>query len=608
MKEFLERYKRNIYIIIIFTNLFLMDFMIRKIFEKYALVPLYHKTSLLFVCGWVFVLVGICCILPGRIKKVVSFLIVSLFSILIIVQNAYDNVFQKFFSVSDFSLIGEGAAFVDISYIHVRKIVILTALWAMLSTIVALKFYSDEKITRKKHLCLGIVLFIVGIAGIWMAKKSLPERADAAAWNASANIGNIYDEFLDTHSSLMTTGIYEYTFRDIWMTINPIKSAQNQDVVKELDAYFDSQEEHLDNSMTGIFEGKNLILIQLENIDTWMLTETNMPNLYKLQQEGIDFVNHYSPAFATGKTFNTEFIVNTGFVPMTKGEAPGYIYSKNTYPFSLANIFSNAGYSVNSYHSASGSIYNRANAHENFGYEKYHNYEDMGMEDYTLDSQMTNNFECMITSELFFDFIITYFGHGPFSADNSACAAHIEQVKSENISTDEIYLNGLAQAKETDLFVGNLLMNLEKSDLLNDTVLIFYTDHYAYSTISDELEFELKGTNDENLLQNTPFFIWSKDIQAQKMEKVTNTTDILPTIANLFGLNTDFRYYVGEDIFDNSYGGYAMFSDFSWFDGEYYFKKEDSNQDDEIQEITSIINNKIRNSWKVLEIDYFYYK
>lgn len=585
-------------------NFILMDYIIRSVFRKYAFTGLLNRIPLLFVFGWSLILTGICCVLPGKIKKIVSVLLVTIFAVLIVVHGAYDNVFQKFFSVSDFSLISEGTAFMDISYIHVRKIVVIVAIWAVVSTIVSFRFWENKK--KKEHVVLGFFMIVLGIGSTFAAKMSLPERASADLWNANSNLGNIYDDFVDTHSSLLLTGVYEYTFRDCYLTINPFKFVMNQEYAKELDEYFEAQEDHNENSVTGIFEGKNLILIQLENIDSWMLTEENMPNLYKLQEEGIDFVNHYSPAFATGKTFNTEFIVNTGFVPMTKGEAPGYIYCKNSYPYSLANIFKNSGYSVNSYHSASGSIYNRETSHKNFGYEKYHNFVDMGMDDYTMDSQLTNNFACMVPSERFFDFIITYSGHGPFSLDNAACKAHIDDVKAENESRDEIYLNGLAQAKETDLFVKNLVDNLEQQGILEETVLIFYTDHYAYSTISVELQTELKGTNDENLLQNTPFFIWGSGIEGRKIEKVSNTTDILPTIANLFHLETEYKYYVGEDIFDDAYTGYAMFSDFSWYNGEIYYKVNEDNPTAQMQELTSVINQKIRNSWKVLEVDYFY--
>ena len=60
-----------------------------------------------------------------------------------------------------------------------------------------------------------------------------------------------------------------------------------------------AQRTHEDNEMSGRYEGKNLMLIQLESIDTWMLTEAYMPNLYALKQESLSFVNHFTPAYIT---------------------------------------------------------------------------------------------------------------------------------------------------------------------------------------------------------------------------------------------------------------------------------------------------------------------
>lgn len=403
------------------------------------------------------------------------------------------------------------------------------------------------------------------------------------------------------------SGLYQYTFKDLWEIINPFEKAERNEVWEELDNYFEQEESvHIDNEKTGIFADKNLILVQLENIDEWMLTQENMPNLYQLKESGIDFTKHYSVAFATGKTFNTEFIANTGQIPMSKGQAPSYIYSKNKYPFSLANMFKNSGYTANSFHAASGSIYNRSQAHRAFGYEKYYNFEDMGMDDYTMDSQLIRGFALMTESSPFFDFIITISAHGPFSLDTAAAQAHIEEVEETATINDDTYLAGMAQAKETDEFVGELIKKLEESGNIENTVLAFYTDHYAYSTISSELELELKGTNDPNLLQKTPFFIWSEGIEPEKILKVTNTADILPTLANMFSLDLEYKYCVGEDAFDESYQGYAMFSDFSWYDGEIYYDPDEADNVSDYEKSTAeILNNKINVSWDVLESDYF---
>ena len=74
-----------------------------------------------------------------------------------------------------------------------------------------------------------------------------------------------------------------------------------------------------DNQYTGLLAGKNLILVQLEAIDTWMLSRDYMPNLWKVKQESLSFANHYTPAYITAGTFNTEFIANSGLLPATGG-------------------------------------------------------------------------------------------------------------------------------------------------------------------------------------------------------------------------------------------------------------------------------------------------
>lgn len=592
------------YIVFCFMSYGLLDWILRKTYVYFGDVALYDKIPLLFVIGWSLVLCGITYILPGIWKKIFMIISVLFFSILVLVHGAYINVFDKFFSFSDLSLLKEGAGFADTSYIDIRKRIILIVIISCILMIVAI--YIVPKEHSRREITIGSGILAIGMVFIIGAHESFPEKQDAAEWDCASNITNVYDDFVDTKRCMILCGMYEYTFRDIWEIINPFDTLQYEKEVEEIDeklSDLDSEKEI--NNKTGIFKNKNLILVQLENIDTWMLTKENMPNLYKLKQEGINFENHYSVGFATGKTFNTEFIVNTGYVPQTKGEAPSYIYSKNYYPNSLANLFKEKGYTVNSYHSNNGSIYNRGNVHKVFGYEKYHNFEDMGMEDYTMDSQMLNNFDAMITSDRFFDFLITYSGHGPFSLDNNVCKKHLEEVKQENQDTDKTYLYGLSQAKETDEFVQILIQKLTQSGLLDDTVLVFYTDHYAYSTISKEKELELKGTNDPNLLQNTPFFIWSKDIEPENVEKVTSTIDILPTLANMFELECDYHYFIGNDAFDSK-KGYAFFSDFSWYDGEIYYNSQyDGEMTRYIKETVKEVDEKTKISWGILESNYF---
>ncbi len=45
------------------------------------------------------------------------------------------------------------------------------------------------------------------------------------------------------------------------------------------------------NSYTGLFKDKNVIFLQLEGMDTWLLSKENTPNLYNLLNHSIKFTD-----------------------------------------------------------------------------------------------------------------------------------------------------------------------------------------------------------------------------------------------------------------------------------------------------------------------------
>jgi arylsulfatase A-like enzyme len=147
----------------------------------------------------------------------------------------------------------------------------------------------------------------------------------------------------------------------------------------------------------------------------------------------------------------------------------------------------------------------------------------------------------------------------------------------------EEYTYAISHAMETDQFVGSLVERLETDNLLEDTVLVFFTDHYGKYMTNHELLMELKGAENGDMLCETPFFIYQKGMAAQKVETISSTADILPTLANMFGLQTDYRYYDGVDIFSDA-EHYVVFQGNNWYDGETYFSVEyDGTLTDEIK-------------------------
>ena len=54
------------------------------------------------------------------------------------------------------------------------------------------------------------------------------------------------------------------------------------------------------------------------------------------------------------------------------------------------------------------------------------------------------------------------------------------------------------------------------------------------------------------------------------MDKVLNTSDLLPTMLNLLGVESPYDY-IGHDAFDDAYEGFVPFSNGSWIWGDTAF-------------------------------------
>jgi phosphoglycerol transferase MdoB-like AlkP superfamily enzyme len=132
-----------------------------------------------------------------------------------------------------------------------------------------------------------------------------------------------------------------------------------------------------------------------------------------------------------------------------------------------------------------------------------------------------------------------------------------------NEETDCAYL----KAKLVDDFFARLLTELEEKGQLENTVIIGVTDHYTYGYKDMESLLKLSGVEETLLLERTPCFIWSADLQPMEVDKLLNTSDLLPTVLNLLDVDSPFDY-IGSDAFDGRYDGFVPFSNGSWISGD----------------------------------------
>jgi len=607
----LELLKKYGYIPAFFFSLLLMDFGLRRAYSWLGSTPLFDAVPIMFTLGWSAILTAVAAVLPRNVKRVYLSVVIILNAALSIVHSLLYNIFGSFFSFSDMAFAGNGIKFLEREYIRLSRTVIVCVIFCMLVLVFMVIYTPEERCTRRRIICSALGA-VAGVGLICGAHAIVSKDTGEMRWDTGQGRAAIYEDFTNSNECLNMAGLYHYTVRDFFVSTDLISAfaySRSADL-QELDAYFAAKAPKEKNEMTGIFAGKNLFLIQLESIDDWMLTKEYMPNLYALKEKSLDFKNHYSSVYISAGTFNTEFIANTGLLPGMTGISSS-VYTKNYYPYSLARLFLNEGYTARSYHQSDGSIYNRGNIHINLGYQSYTSGNDMGVEDIMLDTELIKGYESMTANDRFFNYIITISGHGPYSDESSVSQRHMERAREivdpGNLTDKnrEMYTHAVAHAIETDEFIGLLVERLERDGLLEDTVLIFYADHYNYYVMNDALIQYIKGVEDKNMSQHTVFFAYSPGVEPREIDKVTSSVDILPTIANLFGFDVDYRYYIGNDAFDEDEGGFVVFADGSWYDGNLYRKYNDIIDDNYVIMMDEKTSQLVKVSQKILKTDYF---
>ena len=367
----------------------------------------------------------------------------------------------------------------------------------------------------------------------------------------------------------------------------------------------------------------------MEGLDNWLFTKELMPNLYSLLDNSINFTNHYSFYNGGGSTFNSEFSVNTGYVAPFTYPANAYTMNKNVFPYTLANLMRKENYSVRAFHMNNREYYSRGINYSNWGYDQYFGLEDTGGytdNTYYLDRELINNpkfYEKLFHSTgKFVNSIITYSNHVPFNTESGVCRKLLEidyKDEMENMTSAEKteFLANLnmgeedcikRQVKETDYMIGLLLQALKDNGLYNNTVILFYADHYLF-TASDEVISQYKDKSN-NLVNHTPFLIWSAGMKKENVTKVTTQLNILPTLLNLLGVEYNEKWYMMSDALDSKYTPLAIFPDMSWYDGTNYVVDGIIANNKKINELSldeknNLVEYLIKKNDLVLKYDYF---
>lgn len=604
-----------------------MDITIRLLGNKINFYPVYKIIPNLFTLLWTTFFITVSLSVRKKLSKLVYSIFFFVSFSFFLTNGIYYSMTSSYF---DFSLLGmasEGSSYIIDAIKTGNKIIYLMAIVVILLYILARKYFKEK--TRVTANYKRILQILVIFAIIHTLIPLLYGKSNSTlTWNTWSNPRDIYNNFNDNNKSMRISGLYEYTTRNFYITYLKAKKANNVKELEFLNEVYSIEESPYQTNYTGMFEGKNVIYLQLEGIDEWLLDEETMPTLYNMQNNAINFINHYSYYNGGGSTFNSEFAVNTGFLTPVSYNQNAYTFSRNNFDYSMARLFKKKGYSVNAFHMNTKEYYSRGANYDNWGYDNYYGLKDQDTytdNSYILDRELILNekFSELLfpTDTPFVDYIISYSNHMPFTNTKGVCQLLLEKQKEEILANDpnavieeKTYTEeecSRLQARETDNMINLLITKLRENNLLENTVIVAFADHYLYTLTDQNILAQYKET-DNNLINHTPFLIWKDGMKKQTIKEVTSQLNILPTTINLFGLEYHPNYYIGSDALNPDYKGYVFFPDYSWYDGNVYVEGGVVTNGKEIdptalEEKNHYINYVIKKNDLTLKYNYFKY-
>jgi len=407
----------------------------------------------------------------------------------------------------------------------------------------------------------------------------------------------------------------EITYNKMDIDFDSLILEEKNETIKNMHEYFKNEIPTNQNDYTGMFEGKNLIVLVAEAFSPMSINEELTPTLYKMYNEGFQFTNFYTPVYYVS-TSDGEYVSLTSLLPKD-GTWSMSTSSKNYLPFVYGNMFKEIGYNTRAYHNGTYTYYNRNLSHPNMGYKFKACYgglnincgvwpqSDIEMIEKTVDEY--------INDEHFMTYYMTVSGHLQYTyVGNSMATKNRDYVK--DLPYSEKVQAYLATQIELDKALELLINKLSEAGRLDDTVIAISADHYPYGLTNAEIKSYADYVIDDKFdIHRNSFILWNNGMKKSiKVTKYASSLDIVPTILNLFNLKYDSRLLIGKDILSDS-EGIVIFNDRSWItsSGKYNSVKDEFTpfkeiiSDDYIDNINNEVYNKFLMSKLILEKDYY---
>lgn len=348
----------------------------------------------------------------------------------------------------------------------------------------------------------------------------------------------------------------------------------------------------------GIAEGKNVIFISLESLQSFVINNTLhgeevTPFLNSLIDESYYFENFYHQT-EQGKTSDSEFIVENSLYPSPRG-AVYFTHAQNDY-HSLPEIIGENGYNSAVFHPNNKSFWNRDVMYDNLGYDHYYDenaYEitdensvGWGLKDKDFFKQSIKYMQEM--EEPYYAKFITLTNHYPFDLDEED--ATIDPYDSNSNTLNKYFQT----VRYMDEAVEEYFDYLKETGIYEDSIIILMGDHYGISdfhkrAMTQYLDEEEYTDYLHVQLQRVPFYVHIPGQEGEVISKVSGQIDVKPTILNLLGIDSNSDLSFGTDLFDEERKDFIALRDGSFITEDYLYTK-DQCYDRETGELIDTVN------------------
>ena len=541
--------------------------------------------------SFLIIVLGLGYIIFKKEKKFYCYLFIctTILSVLLFVMSIAGNYYGMMFCFDNFGNInletsGDSAFFIGDLIPNLLKISVPYFFISMVVLLICLIIYSKKykvkdkniKLPSQRNIRLGLLFLLIGVYSFVFMNLTF-----------SAVTKDTWYEYNTTPLyNAQTKGILGHIADEVVGLITNEKELEKEDRIEALEKIQLYKQENVNEEYTGLLNGNNLLLIQMESINNFLVgleIEVDgefvevMPNINQLVKENIYFDNYYT-SVGMGNTADAEFSIVTGLYP-PGGSYPIFKYNNNVYE-TLPSMFKELGYYTFSAHANYGKFYRRNTVHtQMYGFDKHFGSEDLNVTKENIVHRWLGDVDLLKqcidimndANQPTFGMAITISNHTPYHMPLNgksdkwfSCKENLlndNYVLSKDSLENKTYRGYLEYAAYTDFAVGEAIKYLKETGLYDSTTIILYGDHGVDTDVFNMIyDYPEKFRNDINplikynseysqlleyqFLNNIPLIIADKKVEGKTISLTRSSVSLHTTISNLFGLNQTYYFNI----------------------------------------------------------------